>query len=223
MENQIELRYATELRADKESGIISGTAIVFNSESNLLGGEFREVILPSAATLEFLQSQDIVMKYNHLEDSILARYRKDGQRNSLNFSVDERGVHFSFRAKKNDAGILESISNGDLDSCSFAFRVSPEPNSEKWEKRNNGEYLRTVSKFSVVRDFSIVISPAYSQTSLSVRGLDELKAQEELKVQEEQKRKADAEKAEADKKIADDKRLQEYHQKYENILNSLKK
>jgi HK97 family phage prohead protease len=221
--NLVETRYITELRANQETGIVSGTAIVFNQESNLLGGQFREIIRPSAATDEFLKTQDIVMKYNHNEDSILARYRKDGQRNSLAFNVDERGVHFQFKAKAKDGGLLESIASGDLNSCSFAFRVSPETNSESWEKRNDGTYLRTISKFDVVKDFSIVIDPAYENTSVSTRGLDELKNKEELQKIEDEKKKADELKKQEDQKKENEARLLEYYKKYEDKITALKK
>lgn len=45
MKNDIEKRYSLELRTDEER-TISGTAIVFNSESELINGQFREVIHP---------------------------------------------------------------------------------------------------------------------------------------------------------------------------------
>ena len=48
--------------AQGESRTITGTAIVFNKESEVLddwGEEFREMILPEACTAGFLQSQDI--------------------------------------------------------------------------------------------------------------------------------------------------------------------
>ena len=47
-----------------ESRTIVGRAIVFNSESEVLddlGMRFREVILPEAATMDFLMTQDIKM------------------------------------------------------------------------------------------------------------------------------------------------------------------
>jgi HK97 family phage prohead protease len=219
MENQIiETRYAVELRAS-ETGTIQGTAIVFNSESELLGGQFREVIKPSAATEEFLKTQDIVMKYQHGDDSVLARYRPGGQRNSLHFSVDNRGVHFDFKPKTRDLGLLEDIKNGDLSACSFAFRVGQDDNSERWEKRADGSYLRTISKFDVLADFSIVIQPAYQATSVSTRGLEEIKQKEEAQVLE----KANEVKALQDKKIADEQKLAEYYKKYDDIITALKK
>jgi HK97 family phage prohead protease len=222
--NILETRFATELRADEATGVIQGTAIVFNSESVLMGGQFKEIILPEAASADFMRSQpDIVMRYQHNPDSILARFRAGGQRNSLNFNVDNRGVHFSFKAKAKDAGLIESINSGDLNGASFTFKVSPEPNSEKWEKRNDGTYLRTIKTFDIVNDFSIVINPAYQATQVNVRGLDELKQAEELQKQKDeenrQKTEADKVKVEQDK----EKNISEYYKKYDSILSNLKK
>ncbi len=46
MEN-IEKRYITEIRANEEDRTITGTAIVFNKESELINGQFREIIKSS--------------------------------------------------------------------------------------------------------------------------------------------------------------------------------
>lgn len=213
----LELRYAQEIRANTETGTISGTAIVFDSESVDLGG-FNEVITREAATQEFLEQQDIVMLYNHNQDKgVLARYSPNRQRNSLHFTVDERGVHFEFKAKKNDAWLLESIENGDLNACSFAFRVAD--GGEKWEKRVDGTYLRTVNKFEIVQDFSIVVFPAYEATSVNTRGLDELKQQEEL---QKQKDKEEAEKREQET-AKKQKELEDYYKQFNDVIKTFSK
>ena len=78
-----ELRYnPVEMRVlSDENGIdtrtIKGTAIVFNSPSQLLneqGISFIETITPEAITPELIAKSDIVMLYNHKQDAgILAR------------------------------------------------------------------------------------------------------------------------------------------------------
>lgn len=187
--NNIEIRYAEELRADSNTGMVYGTAIVFNKESVLMGGQFKEIIKPSAATEDFLKQQDIVMKFNHQPDSVLARYSPNNQRNSLKFNVDSVGVHFEFRAKKGDQYILDSINAGDLTACSFAFRVASTDGAEVWEKRDDKTYLRTVNQFEIVKDFSIVINPAYESTSVNTRKFDEFKQAEEIRMAMVAKRK----------------------------------
>jgi hypothetical protein len=218
MEN-LEVRYINELRADTTSGIVTGTAIVFNSQSVDIG--FREIIKPEAATMDFLNTQDIVMLFNHNEnEGVLARSRSG--KGTLKFSVDESGVNFEFKAKKKDMGIVESIAAGDLNACSFAFRIAE--NGDRWEQMPDGEYLRTITKFDAIRDFSVVVFPAYQATNVNTRGLDELKAAEELQKQKdkearetEQKNK---EKLEADKK---QKELDDYYKTFETIIQTFKK
>lgn len=193
MEN-IEKRFV-ELRIDKEQGIVRGTAIVFNSESYDLGG-FTELIKPEAITMDMLNSCDIVMLYNHNQNSaydVLARSKKG--KGSLKFTIDDIGVHFSFKVKNKDTGIIESIEVGDLDGCSFAFYVNEDdPTAQKWEKKSDGKYLRTVNKIESIRDFSIVVNPAYPSTSVSIRGLEKLQEEERLnkvKEDEEQRKSSD--------------------------------
>ena len=198
MNNNFEVRYAEEIRADATSGMVYGKAIAFNKESTLLGGQFREIIKPSAATEEFLSKQTIVMKFNHLPDSVLAKYSPNSQKNSLRWSVDSEGVYFEFRAKKGDQYIIDSINAGDLSNCSFSFKISPESGSQTFEKRSDQTYLRTVTKIEKIRDFSLVISPAYEDTFVNTRGLDEFKQQEEI-----EKLKKDAEDINAEKRKAD--------------------
>lgn len=174
--NKTEKRFI-ELRAiSEDSRTIAGTAIVFNQPSADLGG-FVEVILPSAATPEFLASCDIVMLYNHEEDSgVLARSKKGV--GSLKYTVDEVGVHFEFEAKQTALGeeVLASVRQGDLSACSFAFCVAE--GGDSWENMGNGTYLRTISKFENIKDFSIVITPAYETTEVNTRGLESLKENE---------------------------------------------
>lgn len=212
MENNLEVRYITELRADPEKGIITGRAIVFDSESQDLGG-FKEVVKPEAVTREFLDKQDIVMLYNHNADyGVLAR-SKNGK-GSLKYDIDEQGVTFEFKAKRKDQGIVESIAAGDLDACSFAFRIGEE--GDKWEKRSDGSYLRTISGFDCVRDFSLVVNPAYTATSVDVRKLDELrKKEEEDKSNTVQKNKEEEEsKKEEQRKQTFDKYSADLRKKY---------
>ena len=107
-----------------ESRTITGTAIVFNAESEVLddwGMKFREVILPSAATMEFLNSQDVKMNMLHDRQLTIARCNKG--EGSLRLSVDDKGVNFEFDAPKCDIGdrCLEMVRRGDYSGCSFEF------------------------------------------------------------------------------------------------------
>lgn len=176
-----------EIRADQETRTIKGTAIVFNSLSEDLGG-FVEEIKPEACTPEFLNEQDITMLYNHETDQGVLARSKNGT-GTLRYFVDEIGVHFEFEARNTSLGneVLEAVRAGDLSQCSFAFKLAE--GGDKWENMGNGLYKRTINKFQCIRDFSIVIVPAYPETSTEIkfRGLEELKENElELYKQNEQ-------------------------------------
>lgn len=165
-----------------ESRTITGTAIVFNSQSELLSEEgirFYEVIVPEAVSPELISKSDIVMLYNHEKDAgVLARSKKGT--GTLSVNITETGVDFSFDAPKSPIGdnILESVKRGDLDACSFAFTVKS--GNDVWQ-RVGDFYQRTINKIEQLYDFSIVVNPAYSETACAARGLQEFMEQEERK------------------------------------------
>jgi len=72
LECELSFREATpEQAAQGNLGTISGRAICFNAESQVLdehGMTFREVISPEAATMEFLNSQDIKINMLHMRE-----------------------------------------------------------------------------------------------------------------------------------------------------------
>lgn len=210
--NDFEVR-SIEIRAIEDSRTITGTAIVFNSPSQDLGGWIEE-ISPEACTTEFLNSQDILMLYEHEQESgILARSKKG--KGTLKYNIDATGVHFEFNAKNTSLGneVLESVKAGDLDSCSFAFRVAE--GGERWENLGNGLYKRTITKFEIIRDFSIVINPAYTQTQVSNRSLEAFKAEEQRKLIEVQQQEAEQ------RKLQEAEELRSYYSKYDDLINSI--
>jgi HK97 family phage prohead protease len=178
IDQKIEVRHITELRAstDPNSRKVAGTAIVFNSLSEDLGG-FREVILPTAITQELINRCDIVMLYNHDSDQGVLARSKNGK-GSLKITLTSTGVDFEFNAKKTSLGdeVLESVRQGDLTACSFAFRIAE--GGDSWIKNIDGTYTRTISNIELLKDLSIVVDPAYAATSVDTRGLDELKSME---------------------------------------------
>ena len=185
--------------AQGESRTITGTAIVFNAESEVLddwGYRFREVIKPEACTMEFLNSQDIKMNMLHDRDLTLARCNKGT--GSLRLSVDEKGVNFEFEAPKCDIGdrCLEMVRRGDYSGCSFEFW----PEDYDVEEREGGKDVKiTHKKFRALTALTIGMDPAYKQTSVNARELyDETPAGKKAKQEAEaQKQREEQEKQEA--------------------------
>ena len=201
--------------AQGESRTITGTAIVFDAESEVLddwGYRFREVIKPEACTMEFLNSQDIKMNMLHDRDLTLARCNKGT--GSLRLSVDEKGVNFEFDAPKCDIGdrCLEMVRRGDYSGCSFEFW----PQDYDVEEREGGKDVKiTHRKFRALTALTIGMDPAYKQTSVNARELyDETpagkkaKADAEAQRKREEQEKADALQREMNRRLAKMKRIE---------------
>ena len=180
--------------AEGESRTITGTAIVFNAESEVLddwGTKFREVIKPEACSMEFLNSQDI--KLNLLHERSMAIARANRGEGSLLLSVDEKGVHFEFEAPKCDIGdrALALIRSGVYSGCSFEFY----PEDYDVEERDGGKEVKIIhKKFRALTALTIGMDPAYKQTSVNARELWEgtpggkAALAEEKRLQEEKER-----------------------------------
>ena len=182
--------------AQGESRTITGTAIVFDAESEVLddwGYRFREVIKPEACTMEFLNSQDIKMNMLHDRDLTLARCNKGT--GSLRLSVDEKGVNFEFEAPKCDIGdrCLEMVRRGDYSGCSFEFW----PEDYDVEERDGGKDVKiTHKKFRALTALTIGMDPAYKQTSVNARELYEEteagKAEKQAEIEKAEREAAEA-------------------------------
>ena len=182
--------------AQGESRTITGTAIVFDAESEVLddwGYRFREVIKPEACTMEFLNSQDVKMNMLHDRGLTIARCNKG--EGSLRLSVDEKGVNFEFEAPKCDIGdrCLEMVRRGDYSGCSFEFY----PEEYDIEEREGGKDVKIIhKKFRALTAVTIGMDPAYRQTSVNARELYEQtptgKAEKEEQEREQREREAQA-------------------------------
>ena len=194
LECQLSIREAAP-DAQGESRTITGTAIVFNAESELLddwGKRFREVIKPEACSMEFLNSQDIKMNLLHEREMAIARSNKGV--GNLRLSVDERGVNFEFEAPRCDLGdrALELIRAGVYTGCSFEFYPQDYDVTERGE-----DVVITHTKFRAITALT-----AYKQTSVNARELYEQYHQET----EEEKAEREAAEAAERERIEQQKR-----------------
>lgn len=173
MKKEKEIRNLEEIRVSDTSRLVSGYALVFNSQSEDLG--FYETILPDAISDEVIKSSDVFAVMNHDNSrGILARSRKG--KGSLKLSIDDRGLKYEFEAPKTSLGdeLLEMLRRGDINQSSFAFSISE--GGDSWEKRGDS-YYRTIKKINRLYDVSPVLTPAYSETSVSCRSFEEFKNQ----------------------------------------------
>lgn len=208
MENKNEIRtfnLDVHVRED-DSRVITGTAIVFNSESCLLddfGMQFREIIKPEAAPMEFLNTQDIKLNLLHNRKDTIARSRM-GEGN-LKISVDEKGVNFEAVVPRCDIGdrALELVRSGVYTGCSFEFM----PDVYEVEERGSKEVRVIHKRFKAITAFTLGMDPAYSQTSCNAREMWNETPTAKREAEEEAARKAEEAKAlEREREIADAQR-----------------
>ena len=170
MTQQLERRYIKidEIRINEDSRTVCGYAVKFDSLSQDLG--FYETIKSGAITEETIKQSDIYAKFNHRNDAILARSRYG--EGTLRLELREDGLYYEFEAPHTVWGdeLLEHIRNGNLYGSSFAFLCE----QDKWSQRD-GQYYRDVLKIKYLGDVSPVFEPAYLDTYVDKRGMEQIK------------------------------------------------
>ena len=217
LECQLAFREASEEASSKGIlGTISGRAICFNAESQVLdeyGQTFREVIAPEAATMEFLNTQDIKINMLHMRELTFGRAKR-GVSGNARLSVDNEGVNFEVDVPNCDLGIRarELTKAGVYDGCSFEFW----PDKYDVEEREGKVPLVRHTHFRAITALTLGMDPAYLQTSLHARelydqtpaGIADKKAEEEARKREDQE-KADALQREMNRRLATMKKLEQ--------------
>ena len=179
--NKIEIRSIVDnVTTDDNGCTVSGKAICFDTPTVLYqdyydGFEYREIVSPTA--LDGCDLTDVPLLYNH-DDSkanILARC-KDGT-----LTLDKRADGLYFKATLNTnlgKDVYTAIKAGDITGCSFGFYC----NGDTTE--NTEDYsLRTITSISELSDICIVDNPAYQQTNVEARSIDELDKQRKDDIQ----------------------------------------
>lgn len=180
-----------ELRTrDDGSEVITGYAIVFNRDSNDLGG-FIERITPEA--MASANVSDVVALYNHDPNIVLGRTP-----DTLSLTTDAHGVRYEITPPNTTGAkdVMENIKQRNIRGSSFAFTTK----SDKWTKpMKKGEpYIRTITAFDRIFDVSPVTYPAYNDTDTMVAkremGMERDRIErEETDLLEREKTKAQAE------------------------------
>ena len=172
LECQLAFREASSEASEKGIlGTICSRAICFNAESQILdeyGQTFREVIAPEAATMDFLNTQDVKINMLHMRELTFGRAKR-GVSGNARLSVDNEGVNFEVDVPNCDLGIRarELTKAGVYDGCSFEFW----PDQYSIEEREGKVPLVRHTKFRAITALTLGMDPAYLQTSLHAREL----------------------------------------------------
>jgi len=177
----------TEMRAiqnEENKMIIEGYAVVFDSPSHPIYGEWIEYVDRNA--FNGCDMKDVVLRYNH-KDSFPIMARTKNQ--SLQLVVDDRGLRITAELIDtiNNRDLYKSIKEGLVDKMSFRFSVS----KNDWDYSTTPT-TRKILQFDKIFDVSIVDEPAYEATEVYARSKEEI--QEEKRKYEEQKLEFEKEK-----------------------------
>ena len=175
MKKNLEIRnITTEIRnVEDNSRRISGLAIPSESRSELLYGEFYETIAKDALNEDLINNNDIKLYLNHDASQGTYARSKFGE-GSLRLFVTDRGIEFETELPNTAFGdaLLEGIRRGDFDALSFAFA----PEEDEWEDNGDGTYNRTIRSISFLDEISLLsCAPAYEQTEVKLRSLEDFK------------------------------------------------
>jgi HK97 family phage prohead protease len=170
-----ETRIATEsfeVRSEDGRNTLVGYGAVFGKRSQDLGG-FREVIDPKAFNRTVNNDNDVLVTMNHDVNFLLGRTGAGTAR----VSVDEVGVRYEVDLPETTTGadVRALAERGDLFGSSFTFSIPKD--GDRWERDEDGTRIRTLTE---VRLFELgpVVSPAYLDTTVAVRSLEDHEAAE---------------------------------------------
>jgi HK97 family phage prohead protease len=137
-----------------------------------LGG-YREIIRPGAFDKALAAGGNVIARTHHDSAHVLGT-TKGG---TLKVWADERGLAYEVDVPDTGPGrdTLELVKRGDITQSSFAFGMSKD--GQKWAKGENGSLLREILSVSTLVDVAPVIEPAYPETSVSVRDIEEARAE----------------------------------------------
>jgi HK97 family phage prohead protease len=162
---KFELRKA----ADKPA-TLAGYAAKFNVRSEDLGGWVEE-IKPGAFDKVLQAKPDTRALLNHDPNLVLGRTSSG----TVRLSTDDVGLLAEIDLPDTQAArdLAVSIGRGDIDQMSFGFRVAA--GGALWDL-DSDPAVRSVSEVAELLDVSVVTYPAYPQTEVGLRSLQEARA-----------------------------------------------
>lgn len=153
-----------EIRTDDEKKI-RGYAAVFDKLSVPLWG-FREKIARGAFA-KSLNDDDVRALWNHDPNYVLGRNRSG----SLKLEEDDKGLMIEITPPDTQwaRDLVVSIERGDVNQMSFGFETI----QDDWDQGDPKDVIRTLREVKLY-DVSPVTFPAYPQTTVGVRTLQEV-------------------------------------------------
>lgn len=145
---------------------IIGHAAVFNSPAEI-GSRFREQIMPGAFSAS-IGADDVRALFNHDPNYVLGR----NTAGTLRMTEDSIGLAIEVDPPDTQwaRDLMVSIKRGDISQMSFGFCAL----EETWDYAEDGSATRTLKKVRLY-DVSPVTFPAYDDTDVAVRSLEQFR------------------------------------------------
>jgi len=155
---------------EEHGHFITGRPIVFGKRTDL--GWYDEVI--EADALNDTDLKDVRFLVNHNTDMIpLARSRNNNENSTMQMSVGPDGmdirVDLDTENNADAKSLYSAVTRGDITGMSFMFTVD----KDAWDEPESEHPTRHITSIKRVMEVSAVTFPAYTQTSISARGLSD--------------------------------------------------
>jgi HK97 family phage prohead protease len=139
---------------------ISGIAAPFNKPSVDMG--FREFIAPGAFRRTLVENPDVLCLRDHNPTLLMGR-TKSG---TLTLAESKEGLRFTVKLPDTTqaADLVESLSRGDIDACSFGMICR----KDDWNVDSEGNLTRTLLDVDLL-EISVVSFPAYPDSTAALR------------------------------------------------------
>lgn len=167
---------ALECREDTErqKNTIVGVPIVFEQKTDL--GFYEEVIEKGA--LDETDLKDVRLLVNHDTNQLpLARSRNNNANSTMQLTVEEDGLHvradLDVENNPRAAEVLSAVQREDVTGMSFMFTVD----KDLWENLESDYPTRHILSIGKVFEASVVTFPAYEQTSVYARSLENVQSE----------------------------------------------
>lgn len=150
-----------EIKKTDGAKIAKGYAALFDVEADI-GGVFREKIAPGAFSEAI--NDDVRALINHDSGRVIGRTASK----TLRLSEDDVGLSVEIDLPDTSDGrdLAIQLDRGDISGMSFGFRVT----HDEWDETKDIP-LRTIHKVELF-EVSAVAFPAYDETSIALRSLD---------------------------------------------------
>ena len=167
---------ALECREDTErqKNTIVGVPIVFEQKTDL--GMWEEVIEKGA--LDQTDLKDVRLLVNHDTNQLpLARSRNNNANSTMQLTVEDDGLHIradlDVENNPRAAEVLSAVEREDVTGMSFMFTVD----KDSWENLESEHPTRHILSIGKVFEASVVTFPAYEQTSVYARSLENVQSE----------------------------------------------